>query len=49
MPSTLRLAALTDEAALRRMLRENPMPGAISLTFEREPDYFAAAGVDGSF
>jgi hypothetical protein len=47
-PTTLRLATRADDPALRRILRENPMPGAISLTFEREPDYFIAAGVDGS-
>ena len=41
MPSsTLRLATPADEAFLRRLLRDNPMPGSISLTYEREPDYF---------
>lgn len=29
------------------MLREHPMPGTISLSFEREPNYFTAAGLDG--
>ena len=49
MPATtFRLATQADNAALLRLLRDNPMPGSISLTFEREPDYFIAAGLDGS-
>jgi hypothetical protein len=36
-----------DEAAIRRLLRENPMRGAVSVTFEREPDYFRAANLAG--
>ncbi len=43
------LAAQADDAELRRLLRENPLPGAISLTFEREPCYFQAAAVEGPF
>ncbi len=35
------LACRQDDPDLRRLLRENPMPGRISLTFEREPDFFA--------
>jgi hypothetical protein len=34
-----------DDAAIRRLLRDNPMAGSISLSFEREPGYFAGAGV----
>jgi hypothetical protein len=34
---------------MRRLLRENPMPGQISLSFEREPDYFIGAGIEGPF
>ncbi|MDR3574648.1 MAG: hypothetical protein P4L50_12350 [Anaerolineaceae bacterium] len=49
MSSRLRLADPADEASLRKLLRENPMPGAISLSYEREPNYFAAASVDGTF
>lgn len=41
------LATPADDTDLRRMLRENPMPGAISVTFEREPDYFIGAKVEG--
>ena len=36
------------EAAIRRLLRENPMRGAISLTLEREPDYFGGADIAGA-
>jgi len=30
-------------------LRENPLPGKIVLAYEREPTYFAAAGIEGPF
>jgi hypothetical protein len=43
-----RLATPTDDPALRRLLRENPMPGSIALTYEREPDYFIAAAMEGT-
>jgi hypothetical protein len=43
------LATDADEAELRRLLRENPMQGTISLSFEREPNYFHAATIEGSF
>ena len=39
----------TDDPVLRRLLRENPIPGAISLSYEREPDYFRAAAAEGTF
>jgi hypothetical protein len=35
------IAAREDDAEIRRLLRDNPMSGTISLSFEREPDYFA--------
>jgi hypothetical protein len=41
------IAARGDDADIRRLLRENPMPGKISLSFEREPDYFADAKLPG--
>src|SRR5437867_1123160 len=43
------LATPDDDAGLRALLRDNPMPGAISLTFEREPCYFRAANIEGDF
>jgi hypothetical protein len=41
------VATAADDAALRRLARENPMQGQISLSFEREPSYFAAAAIEG--
>jgi len=37
------VAAEEDDAEIRRLLRENPMPGQISLSLEREPNFFADA------
>src|SRR5882757_5465832 len=50
-PGELRRAAATrfavateaDESAIRRLLRENPMHGDVSVAFEREPNYFRGA------
>lgn len=42
------VATAADEAAIRRLLRGNPMRGAISLSFEREPDYFRGAQLGGA-
>jgi hypothetical protein len=36
-----------DEAELRALLRSQPMPGWVKLSFEREPDYFVAAPIEG--
>ena len=38
----IRSAELGDDAALRRLLRETPLPGGISVTLEREPSFFGA-------
>jgi hypothetical protein len=43
------LATEADDEGLRRLLRENPMPGSISLSFEREPCYFDASLIEGPF
>ena len=43
------LACESDDPDLRRLLRENPIPGSISLSFEREPNYFYAAAIEGDF
>lgn len=42
-----RIATPADDADIRRLLRDNPMEGAIRLGFEREPDSFLAAGIHG--
>jgi hypothetical protein len=50
MPSLIfELATESDDPDLRRLLRENPIPGSISLSFEREPNYFNASAVEGAF
>jgi hypothetical protein len=41
------LATPADEPALRRLLRDSPMEGAISLSLEREPELGLAAAVEG--
>ncbi len=43
------LATQADDPDLRRLLRENPITGSISLSFEREPNYFDASAVEGDF
>jgi hypothetical protein len=47
--SRVRFAAACagDDADIRRLLRENPMAGTISVSLEREPVYFADAGLSG--
>jgi hypothetical protein len=41
-------ATKADEAAMRRLLRTNPLAGRIRVTFEREPEYFRGAGIAGA-
>lgn len=41
------VATGSDDADIRRLLRENPTPGRISISFEREPNYFADANLPG--
>lgn len=42
------LATPADEAALRALLRNTVMPGAVRVAFTREPDYFAGEGLAGA-
>jgi len=44
---TMEPALPGDEPALRRLLRETPFAGAVSLSLEREPDFNLAAAVEG--
>src|SRR5438105_3231848 len=37
---TIELAAQADDAALRHLLATNAVPGNVTVTFEREPNYF---------
>lgn len=41
------LADYEDDAVIRRLLRENPMRGEITLSFEREPNYFHGFKIEG--
>jgi hypothetical protein len=41
------LATPADDAEVRRLLRENPMPGSVRISLEREPDASLAAEVEG--
>lgn len=41
------LAGPDDDAAIRALLRGTPLPGAVRLTFEREPDASFGAAVEG--
>ncbi|HNB36649.1 MAG TPA: hypothetical protein PK414_10545, partial [Anaerolineales bacterium] len=50
MPSHhFELATQHDDPELRRLLRENPFAGSISLSLEREPNYFLASNIEGAF
>jgi hypothetical protein len=42
------LAHGDDDAAIRRLLHENPMRGEITLSFEREPNYFHDFEIEGA-
>ena len=41
------VARQTDDSEIRSLLRENPIPGRISISLERDPDYFADADLPG--
>ena len=41
-------ATPADDADLRRLLRETPMRGAVSVGFTHEPDYFLGTGLAGA-
>lgn len=41
------LAGPTDHPEIRRLLRENPMPGRVSISLEREPEARVAAAIEG--
>jgi len=43
------LATVADEKELRQLLRNNPIPGRISISYEREPDFFIGARVEAPF
>ncbi len=41
------VAQHADNDALRALLRDNPLPGWVSLSYEREPNYFLATTLEG--
>ena len=41
------IAQSGHEPALRSLLRNNPIPGWITLSYEREPDFFHATSIEG--
>ena len=43
------LATPADDPAIRRLLAAQPVPGQITVTYEREPDYFLACRTMGRF
>lgn len=42
-----RQSSAFDDEELRRLLRVNPLPGDIHLSYEREPSFWASAGLEG--
>jgi hypothetical protein len=42
-----RQSSAVDDADLRRLLSVNPLPGDIHLSYEREPSFWAATGLEG--
>jgi hypothetical protein len=49
IPYTIECATPADDAAIRRLLASNPVPGAVTLTYEREPSYFLGCATMGPF
>lgn len=43
------LATAADDRELRELLRNSPVPGQISVTFEREPSFFDSCHIRGNF
>jgi hypothetical protein len=41
------LAGTADEPEIRRLVGATPMPGAVAIRFEREPDYFLGCSIMG--
>ncbi len=43
------LATPADDAAIRRLLANNPVPGQVTVIYEREPNFFLGCGTLGHF
>jgi len=46
-PVYIDFACGDDDAAIRHLLRREPMPGRVAVTFEREPNFFRGCAVTG--
>lgn len=44
---TFDLATPGDDEAIQRLLRENPVPGSVSVSYERSPSYFLGCEIMG--
>jgi hypothetical protein len=49
MTAVIELATAGHDAAIRALLARNSMPGRISLTYRRDPDYFQGCSAMGPF
>jgi len=47
MPVSVQVASPADDPAIRRLLRRQSMPGRVTVTFEREPDFALGCAVTG--
>ena len=47
MSISVHLADAGDDAAIRLLMRRQPMPGRVAVTFEREPDFSLGCAVTG--
>src|SRR6266567_3910159 len=47
MPLRVELSTPADDAAIRELLRRQPMPGRITIAYEREPDFSLGCRVSG--
>lgn len=43
------LAGRSEDAQLRAMMRNDPMPGHVQIAYEREPDFFHGLDIQGPF
>jgi len=47
MRLSVNLAQPADDAAIRLLMRRQPVPGRVTVTFEREPDFSLGCAVTG--